>query len=60
MTILAKFDQDSFDTFRGENFSNFIPPFFLFLAWRPCWITDQVIGHNSERGQPKDHFSKVW
>jgi len=59
MTILAKFDKDSLNTFRGEDFSNFIPPFFLFLAWRPSLITDQVIGHNSERGPSKDNCCQV-
>ena len=39
---------------------NFIPPFFLFLAWRPSWLEVGITGHNFERGPSKDHSTKVW
>jgi hypothetical protein len=28
--------------------------------WRPSWSEVWNAGHNFGRGQPKDHFSKVW
>ena len=27
--------------------------------WRPSWIDGGIIGKNSEKGQPEDHFIKV-
>ena len=37
-----------------------IEEFWPFEEKRPSWIQDGTDGHNFERGQPKDHFSKVW
>jgi hypothetical protein len=42
------------------NNQNFIPPFFLFLAWRPSWLEVGITGHNFGRGASKDHSTKVW
>ena len=28
--------------------------------WWPSWLAGGVIGYNSKRGSPKDHFKKVW
>ena len=47
-------------SFRGEDFFNFIPPFFYFLAWWPAWLEVGITGHNFGRGPPKDHSTKVW
>ena len=41
-------------------FINFIPPFFLFLAWWPSWLEVGITGHNFGRGPPKEHSTKVW
>ena len=38
----------------------FIPPFFLFLAWRPSWLKVRITGHNFGRGPSKDHSTKIW
>ena len=40
-------------------FKKFHPPFFLFLAWRPCWLEVGITGHNFGRGPSKDHSTKV-
>ena len=40
--------------------NNFIPPFFLFLAWWPSWLEVGITGHNFGRGPSKDHSTKVW
>jgi hypothetical protein len=39
---------------------NFIPPFFLFLAWWPSWLEVGITGHKFGRGSSKDYSSKVW
>ena len=28
--------------------------------WRPSWIGPGPVGHNSERGPPKDNCDQVW
>jgi hypothetical protein len=43
-----------------KGFFNFIPLFFLFLAWRPSWFEIGITGYNFGRGPSKDHFTKVW
>ena len=59
--ISAKFGWDWLSSFRGEDlFLNFIPPFFLFLAWRPSWLEVGITGHKFGRGPSKDHSTKVW
>ena len=40
-------------------FFKFHPPFFLFLAWWPCWLEVGITGHNFGRGPSKDHSTKV-
>ena len=47
-------------SFRGEDFLKISSPFFLFLAWRPCWLEVGITGHNLGRGPPKDHSTQVW
>ena len=58
--ISAKFGWDWLRSFRVEDFLNFIPLFFLFLAWRPSWLEVGITGHNLGRGPSKDHSTKVW
>jgi hypothetical protein len=59
--ISAKFGWDWLSSFRGEDFFLiFIPPFYLFLAWRPSRLEVGITGHNFGRGPPKDHSTKVW
>jgi hypothetical protein len=59
--ISAKFGWDWLNSFRGEDFFfNFIPFFFLFLAWWPSWLEVGITGHNFGRGPSKDHSTTVW
>ena len=58
--ISAKFGWDWLSSFRGEDFFNFHPPFFLFLAWRPSWLEVGITRHNFGTGPSKDHSTKVW
>ena len=41
-------------------FFNFIPPFFLFLAWWPSWLEVRITRQHFGRGPSKDHSTKVW
>ena len=57
--ISAKFGWNWLSSFGGENFFLILPPFFLFLAWRPSWLEVGITGHNFGRGPSKDHSTKV-
>jgi hypothetical protein len=57
--ISAKFGWNWLSSFRGEDFFLILPPFFLFLAWRPSWLEVGITGHNFGRGSSKDHSTKV-
>jgi hypothetical protein len=44
---------------RRQFLSDFLPNF-LFLVTTAILVGGGIIGHNSERGPPKDHSTKVW
>jgi hypothetical protein len=44
---------------RRQFLSDFLPKF-LFLVTTAILVGGGIIGHNSERGPPKDHSTKVW